>query len=61
MSVSGQSGRGRKRKTWKECITEDIKKLNLRREGAQDRGLWRNDILGNRPTRAGGETWTLKR
>ena len=61
MSVTGQRGRGRGRKTWKECIYDDMKKMKLRKEDAQDRGLWRSGILGNRPTRASAETPTLKR
>jgi hypothetical protein len=29
------------KKTWKECISDEMHKLNLRRrEDAQDRGLW---------------------
>ena len=61
MSVVGKRGRGRGRKTWNECIVDDMKKMELRREDAQDRGLWRSGILGRRPTRASAETRTLKR
>ena len=56
-----EQGRGRSRKTWKECVVDDMRKMNLKREDAQDRGLWRSGILGNRPTRASAETRTLKR
>lgn len=59
--VAGEKGRGRARKTWKECVADDMRKMKLRREDAQDRGLWRSGILGNRPTRASAETRTLKR
>ncbi len=61
MSVAGERGRGRSRKTWKECIADDMRKMKLRREDAQDHVLWRSGILGNRPTRASAETRTLKR
>ena len=61
LSVAGEKGRGRGRKTWKECVADDMRKMELRREDAQDRVLWKNSILGNRPTRASAETRTLKR
>lgn len=59
--VAGERGRGRGRKTWKECVVDDMSKMKLRREDAQDRDVWRSGILGNRPTRASAETRTLKR
>ena len=59
--VAGKKGRDRGRKTWKECVADDIRKLNLRKEDAQDRNIWRSDILGNRPIRASAETRTLRR
>ena len=61
LSVAGAKGKGRGRKTWKECVADDMRKMKLKREDAQDRGLWRSGILGNRPTRASAETRTLKR
>jgi len=61
LSVAGEKGRGRRRTTWKECVADDMRKMELRREDAQDRVLWKNSILGNRPTRASAETRTLKR
>jgi hypothetical protein len=56
MAVSGESGRGRK--TWKECVADDMRQLRLRQEDAQDRAVWRNSILGNRPTRTRTEIRT---
>ena len=50
-SVKGR-GRGRPRKTWRECVEENISKLELSVEDTQDRAVWRNGILGNRLTRA---------
>ena len=38
---------------------DDMRKMELRREDAQDRVLWKNSILGNRPTRASAETRTM--
>jgi len=52
LKVEGARGRGRGRKTWKECVADDMRRLNLKREDAQDRALWRTVSLGNRPTRA---------
>jgi hypothetical protein len=51
----------RGRKTWKECIADVMRKMELRREDTQDWVLWKNSILGNRPTRASAETRSLKR
>ena len=59
--VEGDIGRGRSRKTWRECVNEDMKKLKLNKEDAQDRVAWKNGITGYRLTRASTETWTLKR
>ena len=50
--VVGQRESGRGRKTWDECVRDDLKKLKLRREEALDRDVWRGDILGERLTRA---------
>ena len=33
MSIAGEKGRGRGRKTWKECIADDTRKMNLRMGG----------------------------
>jgi hypothetical protein len=59
--VVGARGRGRGRKTWMECVEEDMRRLQLRREDAMDREVWRWGIMGNRPTRASVETRTSKR
>jgi len=61
MVVTGKRGKGRGRKTWKECVADDMSKLKLKREDAQDRAVWRSSILENRPTRASAERRTLKR
>jgi len=50
-SVKGR-GRGRPRKTWRECVEEDMSKLKLSVMDTHDRAVWRNGILGNHLTRA---------
>ena len=42
LEVEGLRGRGRSRKTWMECVDDDMGRLNLRKEDAQDRVVWRN-------------------
>jgi len=59
--VEGSRGEGRGRKSWMECVVNDMGVLRLRREDAKDCVVWRRGILGNRPTRACAETRTLKR
>ena len=59
-SVTGR-GRGRPRKTWRECVEEDMSKLKLSVEDTQDRAVWRNGILGNRQTRAVARKNDVKR
>ena len=59
--VVGDRCRGRGRKTWMECVEDDVVRLHLCRKDALDRMMWRIGILGNRPTRASTETRTLKR
>ena len=40
LEVEGKRGRGRGKKTWKECVANDMKKLMLKQEDAQDRAVW---------------------
>ena len=40
--VEGARGRGRGRKTWQECVQEDMKRLKLNRRDAHDRAAWRS-------------------
>jgi len=46
MVVEGEKGRGRGRKTWQECVVEDVRKLKFRKEDAQNRVTWRRGIYG---------------
>ena len=60
MVVSGERGRGRK--TWKECVADDMRQLRLRQEDAQDRAAWRNGILETvQPVQLSAEIRTLNR
>src|SRR5437867_3309594 len=40
VKVVGGVGRRRRRKTWMECVTNDMKECGLKQEYAQDRSLW---------------------
>jgi len=53
--VAGPKGRGRSRKTWGECVRQDLQSLNLKAEWAQDRTKWKGLFGVNRPTRASVE------
>src|SRR5580698_10321960 len=50
IKVPGSRGRGRPKKTWWQCVKNDICELKLKREMTKDRDLWRSAIYGNRPT-----------
>src|SRR5437867_374666 len=36
--------KGRGKKTWIECVTTDVKKIELKKEAAQNRSLWSSSI-----------------
>jgi hypothetical protein len=61
ITVGGRVGRGRGRKTWRQCVNEDMILCGLNEEMAKDRVAWKNGIRGKRRTRASTETQTLKR
>jgi hypothetical protein len=46
IEVAGSRGRGRGRKKWKECVDDDMRRLGLKKETAQDRAVWRSAIVG---------------
>ena len=52
--VQGQRSRGRGRKTWDECVRNDLHKGGLNSQCAQDKTLWKSLIVGKtvRPVRA---------
>ena len=50
--VEGMKGRGRSRKTWEQCVRDDMKLLGLHPEWAIFRDMWRDLIWGKRLTLA---------
>ena len=61
IKVEGSRGRGRSRKTWNECVVDDMRKIGVTREDAQDRAVWRSAIMGNRLTRASADNTNNRR
>ena len=43
--VDETRGRGRGRKTWSECLMEDMKVVGLRAVDAQGRSVWKEGIM----------------
>ena len=43
LEVAGGRGRGRGNKTWRECVTEDLRVLGLEQSDVQDRLKWRRE------------------
>ena len=52
IEVVGTKSRGRNKKTWEECVRQDLKRLGLKKEWAQDRTKWRGLTGGNVQPRA---------
>jgi hypothetical protein len=46
--VEGKRGKGRGRKTWNECVGDDLKILGLNKELSQDRERWSRAISGKK-------------
>ena len=44
--VYGSAGRGRPRKSWLECVNDDMRKCGLKKEMAHNRTVWRSAIHG---------------
>src|SRR5207244_4086203 len=61
VKVGGKGGKGGPRKTWLECVKDDMKELNLKPKMAQNRARWREYIHGTRPTPVVREKRTLRR
>jgi hypothetical protein len=51
MKVAGESGKGRPRKTWNECVKGDLKRLRLDVKDVEDRDGWRS-LVRDRLTHA---------
>ena len=56
--VPGRKGPGRPKKTWDECVKQDLKVCGLSEAGTQDRVSWRSSVKNNRqePTPSNGST-----
>ena len=54
--VSGKKGPGRPKKTWEECVKQDLKVCGLSEAGTQDRLSWRSSVKNSRqePTPSNG-------
>ena len=54
--VPGRKGPGRPKKTWDECVKQDLKVCGLSEAGTQDRVSWRSPVKNSRqePTRLTG-------
>jgi len=61
IEVAGPKNGSRSKKTWSECVKQDLQSLHLKAEWAQNRTEWRGLGGGpsDRPTRARMEKWTL--
>jgi hypothetical protein len=46
LEIEGRAARGRGKKTWFQCVKDDMKDLKLKVEDAKDRQLWRRKIFG---------------
>jgi hypothetical protein len=44
LDITGKRGKGRGKKTWRECVEEDMKVLGVREQDAQGREVWRGVI-----------------
>jgi len=55
IEISGERGKGRGRKTWRQCVSTDMKVMKLKVEDAQDREVWRRAIWSDRLTHASVE------
>ena len=45
--MEGARGRGRSRKTWEQCVEDDMKLLSLPSEWAYFRDMWRDLFAAN--------------
>ena len=48
MTVPGRNGRGRPKKTWDKCISNDLEVVNLKRSDALDRDRWSESLRNYR-------------
>ena len=55
LNIVGVRKPGRGKKTWFQCVREDMRELGLKREDAQKRSEWSGTIRENRLTRASAD------
>jgi len=58
IEVEGSRGHGRDRKTWNECVKEDMRRLQLQKKWRRIAQLGGEPFLGNRLIHASAETQT---
>ena len=54
--VEGKRERSRPKKSWPQLVSNDLRKMKVYSELAQDRRLWKRAIMRPRPTHASMET-----
>ena len=52
MELEWTRPRGRPKKTWTDAVKDDMRRLGLATEDAQDRGKWRR-MIGGKPANLG--------
>ena len=55
LEIDGNRGKGRGKKTWRQCVDEDMKILKLNKKDTDNRMEWRSGLLGDRLTRASAD------
>jgi hypothetical protein len=43
--VEGDRGKARGKKTWQECVDEEMKQMRVKKCDAHDRAVWRNGVF----------------
>ena len=56
LKVDGGRGRGRPKKTWKQCVDTDRGKYDMLGIKPDDKDMWRKCCSSHRPTRASMES-----
>ena len=55
LEIDGNRGKGRGKKTWRQCVDEDMKILKLNKKDTDNRMEWRSGLWGDRLTRASAD------
>ena len=48
LEIDGNRGKGRGKKTWRQCVDEDMKILKLNKKDTDNRMEWRSGLWGDR-------------